>query len=106
MKLTATLPGGRTRTLLWIKDWDFAWQEPYQFREFVSLPKGTRLDAVVRYDNSAANRRNPGRPPVRVTWGESSTDEMGAWRYTWSPRAARNCRGFNRRSPITFARPS
>lgn len=78
MKLTATLPGGRSRTLLWIKDWDFAWQETYQFREFVSLPKGTRLEALVRYDNSAANRRNPSRPPVRVTWGEASTDEMGA----------------------------
>jgi hypothetical protein len=27
MKLTATFPDGVTKTLLWIKDWDFAWQE-------------------------------------------------------------------------------
>jgi hypothetical protein len=55
-----------------------AWQERYRFKEFVSLPKGTRLDAVVSYDNSAANKRNPSRPPVRVTWGEESNDEMGS----------------------------
>ena len=78
MKLTATLPDGAVRTLLSIEDWDFSWQERYAFKEFVSLPAGTRLDAVVTYDNSAANKRNPSRPPVRVTWGEESTDEMGS----------------------------
>jgi hypothetical protein len=78
MKLTATLPDGTVKTLLWIKDWDFSWQERYRFKDFVSLPKGTRLDAMVSYDNSAANKRNPSRPPVRVTWGEESTDEMGS----------------------------
>ena len=78
MKLTATLPDGAVKTLLWIKDWDFSWQERYRFKDFVTLPKGTRLDAMVSYDNSAANKRNPSRPPVRVTWGEESTDEMGS----------------------------
>jgi hypothetical protein len=78
MRLTATLPDGAVKTLLRIDDWDFAWQERYRFAEFVSLPKGTRLDAEVTYDNSAANKRNPSRPPVRVTWGEESTDEMGS----------------------------
>jgi len=29
------------------------------------------------YDNSAANRRNPDRPPKRVRWGQNSDDEMG-----------------------------
>ena len=33
---------------------------------------------MVSYDNSAANKRNPSRPPVRVTWGEESNDEMGS----------------------------
>ena len=78
MKLTAAFPDGTSRTLLWIKDWDFSWQERYRFAEFVALPKGTRLDVEISYDNSASNRRNPSRPPVRVTWGEESTDEMGA----------------------------
>ena len=78
MRLTATLPDGAVKTLLRIDDWDFSWQERYRFAEFVSLPKGTRLDAEVTYDNTSANKRNPSRPPVRVAWGEESTDEMGS----------------------------
>ena len=73
-----TLPNGDVKTLLRIDDWDFSWQERYRFADFVSLPKGTRLDAEMSYDNSSANKRNPGRPPVRVTWGEESNDEMGS----------------------------
>ena len=77
MTLTATFPAGETKTLLEIEDWDFAWQDQYQFQEFVVLPKGTRLDVVITYDNSADNPRNPSHPPARVMWGEQSTDEMG-----------------------------
>ncbi len=78
MKLTATFPNGDVKTLLDIPDWDFGWQEQYQFVDYVSLPKGTRLDATLTYDNSAANKRNPSSPPKRVTWGEQSADEMGS----------------------------
>ncbi|HZF37229.1 MAG TPA: cytochrome c [Blastocatellia bacterium] len=82
MKLTAQLPGGQTRTLLWISDWDFAWQDQYQFKEFVFLPKGSRLDVKITYDNSANNPRNPASPPKRVRWGEGSNDEMGSMSLT------------------------
>jgi hypothetical protein len=78
MKMTATFPSGEVKTLVSISDWDFGWQEQYQFANFVELPKGTRLDVTIGYDNSAANRRNPSNPPKRVTWGEQSTDEMGS----------------------------
>jgi hypothetical protein len=78
MTLTATLPDGTTRNLLSIPDWDFAWQERYSYRDYVALPRGTRINSTVTFDNSAANRRNPSRPPVRVTWGEESNDEMGS----------------------------
>jgi hypothetical protein len=78
MKLTATLPSGETKVLLWIKNWDFAWQDGYIFQDFVTLPKGTRLDGEVVWDNSAANPHNPKRPPVSVAWGEESFDEMGS----------------------------
>lgn len=78
MKMTATLPGGDVKTLLWIKDWDFAWQDRYYFKDLVALPKGTKLDAEIHWDNSAANPRNPSSPPQRVTWGEESKDEMGS----------------------------
>jgi len=78
MKLTATFPDGATKTLLQIDDWDFAWQDQYPFEQYVALPKGTRLDGSITYDNSAENPRNPSNPPKRVTWGEQSTDEMGS----------------------------
>lgn len=78
MSLTATFPDGVTKTLLGIDDWDFAWQDQYPFEDFVMLPKGTRLDGSITYDNSSANPRNPSNPPVRVTWGDQSTDEMGS----------------------------
>jgi hypothetical protein len=78
MKMTATLPGGEVKTLLWIKDWDFAWQDRYFFQQLVPLPAGTRLDAEIHWDNSADNPHNPSSPPLRVTWGEESKDEMGS----------------------------
>lgn len=78
MTLTATLPTGEKKTLLSIPDWDFAWQEQYDFADFVSLPKGSRLYSRITYDNSAENSRNPTQPPQRVRFGEKSTDEMGS----------------------------
>ncbi len=78
VKMTATLPDGEVKTLLSIGDWDFAWQDRYYFQQLVPLPKGTRLDVEIHWDNSAENPRNPSSPPVRVTWGEESKDEMGS----------------------------
>ncbi|HSU69720.1 MAG TPA: hypothetical protein VLJ39_22740, partial [Tepidisphaeraceae bacterium] len=77
-KLTATLPTGEVKILLWIREWDFNWQDQYLYKDLLSLPKGTRLDGELTYDNSADNPRNPNSPPKRVTWGEQSTDEMGS----------------------------
>ncbi len=77
-KLTATLPSGEVRILLWIRQWDFSWQDQYMYKDLVPLPKGTRIDGELTYDNSADNLRNPNHPPKRVTWGEQSTDEMGS----------------------------
>jgi uncharacterized protein (TIGR03437 family) len=77
-KLTATLPSGEVRILLWIRQWDINWQDQYIFKDLVPLPKGTRLDGEIVYDNSSDNPRNPNSPPKRVQWGEQSTDEMGS----------------------------
>jgi hypothetical protein len=76
IKITATLPDGTTRPLLWIRDWDFNWREYYVFREPVALPAGTRVELLAFYDNSAKNPRNPHHPPRDVTWGPQITDEM------------------------------
>ena len=78
MKMTATFKNGDTKTLLWIKNWDFSWQEQYNYKDFISLPKGTRLDTKIVWDNSAENPNNPHDPPRRVSWGLQSSEEMGS----------------------------
>src|SRR5688572_1512895 len=78
MHAVATLPDGSTRSLLSIKDWDFNWQDSYIYKEPFTLPKGTRIDVAITYDNSADNPRNPISPPRRAVFGEQSFDEMGA----------------------------
>lgn len=76
MTVIATLPDGSTRTVIKLRRWDFNWQESYQIREPMNLPKGTRLDLVAHFDNSADNPSNPNRPPKNVRWGENTVDEM------------------------------
>jgi mono/diheme cytochrome c family protein len=39
----ATLPDGSTKELIYIKDWDFHWQDVYQLSKPMPLPKGTVL---------------------------------------------------------------
>jgi tetratricopeptide (TPR) repeat protein len=72
----ARLPNGRTRWLVRIRDWDFNWQDEYRYAEPVFLPGGSTVTMRWRYDNSAANPRNPSRPPRRVEYGPRSSDEM------------------------------
>jgi len=76
MKVNAYLPDGTTRPLIWIKDWDFNWQGQYRYRDMVHLPKDTRIEMEYVYDNSESNPRNPSHPPVRVRWGEETSNEM------------------------------
>jgi len=78
LKADAQLPDGKIQPLIWIKDWDFAWQGTYDYKQFVRLPKGTVVRGEVIWDNSADNTRNPNVPPIRITWGEGSNDEMGS----------------------------
>jgi tetratricopeptide (TPR) repeat protein len=72
----ATLPGGARKWLIRIPDWDPNWQSVYRYKEPVFLPKGSVVSMRYHYDNSAANPRNPNRPPRRVRGGNQATDEM------------------------------
>ena len=76
MKVTATLPDGTVKPLVWVTDWDFNWQQTYAFRQPLKLPHGSRLELVASYDNSEKNPNNPNRPPKLVSWGPQTTDEM------------------------------
>ena len=77
MRGTATLPDGSQKDLLWIRQWDFRWQDRYRYQAPVFLPQGTRLSMRFTYDNSAANPNSRHNPPQLVRSGPRSTDEMG-----------------------------
>ena len=78
LQATATLPDGSKVPLFKIDEWDFDWQGQYAYKETVHLPKGTRIDTEIHYDNSADNPANPNHPPRHIRWGEQSFDEMGS----------------------------
>jgi mono/diheme cytochrome c family protein len=82
----AILPNGMRKQLILIRHWDPKWQAVYHYREPVFLPKGTVLVMRWHYDNSAANPRNPHRPPQRVLSGNQSTDEMAHLSFQLLPR--------------------
>jgi len=76
MSILAELPNGTSEKLVAVPDWDFRWQTIFTFRQPVKLPKGTRINVIAHYDNSASNPNNPSSPPREVRWGEQTTDEM------------------------------
>jgi Tetratricopeptide repeat len=84
----ATLPDGSRQWLIRIPDWNLNWQAIYRYRTPVFLPKGSVVSMRYYYDNSAANPRNPNRPPKRVRAGNAATDEMGHLWLQVLPRVA------------------
>ncbi len=72
---TAKYPDGRKEKLLSVSNYDFAWQTLYHLEEPLFMPKGTRIDCLAEWDNSADNPNNPD-PTRDVTFGSESFDEM------------------------------
>jgi mono/diheme cytochrome c family protein len=78
MQMWVTPPGGERRSIFWIDDWDFDWQNRYAYAQPLKLAAGTKIEAEIVYDNSSENPSNPFDPPQRIRWGLQSTDEMGS----------------------------
>jgi hypothetical protein len=72
---TRLLDNGLPETLLKVKPYDFYWQLYYRLAAPMALKKGTRLNWIATYDNSAANPRNPD-PAAEVRYGPQSWEEM------------------------------
>jgi hypothetical protein len=68
-------PHGRIRTLLRVPNYNFYWQLSYREATPIPLKAGMRLQALARFDNSAANVHNPD-PSATVVWGEQTWAEM------------------------------
>lgn len=76
IQVSATLPDGKDLPIIWIRNWDWDWQDEYQFAHPLHVPKGTHVHMRFRFDNSSENLKNPSNPPRRVHWGEQTSDEM------------------------------
>jgi hypothetical protein len=82
-KLEVEYPDGSFETLLWIPNYDFAWQHKYDWKEPLLLPAGSTLHMTMWWDNSADNPHNPDHTRD-VPYGLASIDEMMTARIFWA----------------------
>ena len=75
MVMRLTYPDGRKEDVLEVPNYNFNWQRVYILKEPLRVPKGTTVEYIGTYDNSAKNKFNPD-PAKTVHWGEKTTDEM------------------------------
>jgi len=82
-RVFAMTPQGDTAKLIRINEWDFNWQGSYSFKQPVVLPAGSVIHAYAKYNNTSNNIHNPNNPPIGVTWGENTSDEMYYLPFSW-----------------------
>ena len=70
-----TYPDGKSEIILSVPKYDFGWQTYYVLKNPVRAPKGTRVDCLAHFDNSANNKHNPD-PSKEVRWGDQTWEEM------------------------------
>jgi mono/diheme cytochrome c family protein len=76
-RYTATYPDGRKEVLLNVPRYDQTWQVTYKYKEPKLLPKGTRVDVEMWYDNSAARgKTREFNPNLTIRNGPRTQDEM------------------------------
>lgn len=76
VKVTATPPKGKPRTLVDIPEWNYNWPDEFYYEKPFPLPAGTKIEVKATFDNSNHNPSNPSNPPKKVTWGDGTLDEM------------------------------
>ncbi|MFP6584910.1 MAG: hypothetical protein VCD00_20420 [Candidatus Hydrogenedentota bacterium] len=74
-KYEVLYPDGSSEVLLEVPRYDFNWQTAYTYKQYKSVPKGTKLTFTTTWDNSSDNPFNPD-PTVDVRYGDPTTDEM------------------------------
>jgi len=76
-RYTATYPDGRKELLLDVPRYDQSWQVTYKLKEPKLLPKGTRIDVEMLFDNSADRAaKRTFNPNLIVRFGPRTQDEM------------------------------
>ena len=72
----AITPANDTVPLINIPKWNFNWQDFYEFEQPIFLPKNSTIVLQMTYDNTTQNPSNPNRPPVLITEGWYTSQEM------------------------------
>lgn len=76
-RYVAVYPDGRRELLLDVPRYDQGWQVTYKYREPKILPKGTRIEVDMTYDNSGARAVKKGFDAKRtIYYGPRTQDEM------------------------------
>jgi hypothetical protein len=78
LRATLTRPDGTRSDLVWVKHWDFRWQESYRYRRAIHIPAGSKLEIGAVFDNSEQNPRKFNRPPRDISPGNSTSQEMAS----------------------------
>ncbi|MEO8130798.1 MAG: thiol-disulfide isomerase, partial [Bryobacteraceae bacterium] len=73
--IRATYADGRTDELLRVPRYDFRWQTTYFLADPINLSRGSSMDFLAHFDNSANNSFNPD-PSKTIHWGDQSWEEM------------------------------
>ena len=71
----AKYPDKKTEILLSVPRFNFNWQSVYRPAKEIPMPKGTVLECIAHFDNSAKNPNNPD-PTAAVRWGDQTWEEM------------------------------
>lgn len=69
-------PEGDSINLINIPKWDFHWQKYYTFETIQKVPAGSTIKSEGTYDNTVNNHDNPNFPPIDVSRGLNTSDEM------------------------------
>ena len=75
-EIFAVTPQNDTINIINIEDWDFNWQGSYTFDRMKKIPANSEWFTIAAYDNTTMNPYNPSNPPIDVSWGEGTQDEM------------------------------
>lgn len=74
LQATAYRPDGSQEVLIWTRGYQFDWTPTYSFERPVSLPRGTRVEVIVYFDNSDNNQKNPKNPAKPVRWSDLTSE--------------------------------
>ncbi len=76
MRVYGIQPNLDTLKLINIPEWDFEWQDFYFYKNIQKIEAGGTLKLDAIFDNTNSNPNNPSNPPINVSPGLNTTDEM------------------------------